>query len=291
MKFLIGCDPEVFMQDPNSGQYVSAWGRIQGTKHEPYKIRNGAVQVDGNALEFNIVPADNSEKFVANVTDVFNQLKAMVPGYNVLVEPSVVFDPSYFNSLPEEAKELGCNPDFNAYTGDINPAPDGASTTMRTASGHIHIGWHNETPVDPFDPNHFQDCIDVVKQLDYYLGIWSLGWDRDVTRRTLYGKAGAFRPKPYGVEYRTLSNAWLKNPDLARWVCDAALKAVDDLRQNNPRRFVAIDHVPFSAAEYINRSDFSWRGRWGNFIPGLTDPPGAVWDEKKPTKKSKMGMA
>ena len=33
-----------------------------------------------------------------------------------------------------------------------------------------------------------------------------------VDRRQLYGSPGAHRPKPYGVEYRVLSNYWLKSP-------------------------------------------------------------------------------
>src|SRR3546814_9474953 len=34
----------------------------------------------------------------------------------------------------------------------------------------------------------------------------------------MYGAAGAFRTKPYGVEYRVLSNAWLKDSKLMSWV-------------------------------------------------------------------------
>jgi hypothetical protein len=72
-------------------------------------------------------------------------------------------------------------------------------------------------------------CITLVKQLDAYLGIPSLEWDKDTLRRRLYGKAGAFRPKPYGVEYRTLSNAWLKNEMLVRYVYRQTMRAIEDL--------------------------------------------------------------
>ena len=36
------------------------------------------------------------------------------------------------------------------------------------------------------------------------------------------GFGGAFRPKPFGVEYRALSNAWVKYPMLHTWVFDSA---------------------------------------------------------------------
>ncbi|MOA35237.1 hypothetical protein D3C78_1566850 [compost metagenome] len=69
----------------------------------------------------------------------------------------------------------------------------------------------------------------AAKQLDYYLGLGSLLYDPDVKRRTMYGAAGAFRPKPYGVEYRVLSNAWLKSEELMGWVYRMTIKGINDL--------------------------------------------------------------
>ena len=43
----------------------------------------------------------------------------------------------------------------------------------------------------------------------------------------MYGKAGAFRPKTYGVEYRTLSNAWLFSKKLQSFVYRGVQRAVD----------------------------------------------------------------
>jgi hypothetical protein len=53
-------------------------------------------------------------------------------------------------------------------------------------------------------------------------------WDKDATRRQLYGKAGAFRPKPYGMEYRVLSNRWLDSEPLMRWVYNTLQTAMAD---------------------------------------------------------------
>lgn len=224
LKITVGCDPELFVT--LKGAPRSAWGLIPGTKEEPYRVENGAVQVDGCALEYNIDPVDNEDDFVKYNVSVLNQLKAMVPKHEFLIKPSVRFNGNHFRALPEEAKELGCTPDYSAYTLAENPKPDNR-TTMRTASGHIHIGFCNTD--DPLSGDHMIRCATLVKQLDVYLGLPSLIFDKDTSRRKMYGEAGAFRPKPYGVEYRVLSNAWLLSEERMRFIFRQVNRAVDDL--------------------------------------------------------------
>lgn len=224
---LVGADPELFMKHPDNGAFVSAHDRIPGTKWEPHKVPFGAVQVDGTALEFNIDPATSVEEFVHHINAVRDTMVKMVPGYNVVAEPTARFDPDYFKfEIPSSARELGCNPDFNGWTETVNPRPDPQGEPFRTASGHLHIGWTEGADVE--DRDHFLLCCKVARQLDYYLGMYSLLWDKDATRRQLYGKAGAFRPKPYGMEYRVLSNRWLDNDALMRWIYNTIQVAMAD---------------------------------------------------------------
>ncbi|MOA06442.1 hypothetical protein D3C78_1260750 [compost metagenome] len=154
-------------------------------------------------------------------------LKEMVPGYELNAVPVAEFSDEVMKAQPLEAIELGCDPDFNAWeNGAPNPRPDGA-VNFRTGAGHVHIGWGTDFDIN--DPDHLEACIMLTKQLDYYLGIGSLLYDKDTKRRTLYGAAGAFRPKSYGVEYRVLSNAWLQSEELMAWVFNTVQKAFSDL--------------------------------------------------------------
>jgi hypothetical protein len=212
-EILIGCDPEVFVKQ--GGIFKSAHNLIRGDKKSPQRVRNGAVQVDGMALEFNIDPAKNEDEFCFNVTDVLSTMSSMVPGYEVVAVPVAHFTREYMDAQPEAAKELGCDPDFNAWSRSVNVKPDG-NRPMRTAAGHVHIGWTNNEDVQNLD--HVERSNMVVKSLDFFLGLPSLFWDADTERREMYGKSGCCRYKPYGVEYRTLSNAWLKSNALMRLV-------------------------------------------------------------------------
>ena len=268
MKILVGCDPELFVKNPNSGKYVSGHGLILGTKYEPFKVDKGAVQVDGMALEFNIDPAATGDEFINNINAVRQQLQSMVPGFTLCPDPVADFDEEVIKAQPEEALELGCEPDYCAWTNDVNPRPNGA-VNFRSGAGHIHIGWGSG--FDTRSTNHRDDCLDVVKQMDYYLGIHSLLWDPDNRRRSLYGKAGAFRVKPYGVEYRTLSNAWLKSDLLMKWVYAATRQAMQDLMDG--RR--AFERHGDLARSIIDNNETDWPSKYDIDLP-VSRPPMAA---------------
>lgn len=220
-QFLAGCDPEIFIT--KNGRPASAHEFLPGTKDKPCPTETGAIQVDGIAAEFNVNPVglwgysryespSINEQFLVWNNRILQQLddiRSYLPtDHSLSLRPVCELSPKFLESLPEYVKALGCDPDYNAYTLEENPRPN-EDTPFRTAAGHLHIGWGDDIP--PMHPEHTQICATLVKMLDATVGIFMTYLDRDPRRRELYGKAGAFRPKPYGVEYRTPSNLWLMN--------------------------------------------------------------------------------
>lgn len=224
-KISVGADPELFLM--RGSDFVSCHDLFSGSKKEPFRVMKGAVQVDGTAFEFNIHPAKEVSEFLKNVETVVNTMqlfaKKVDPSLKIVVTPTAIYDRKYFDSLPEEAKALGCEPDYNAYTGKENTPPE-TEGCFRTGAGHIHVGWTEDE--NPFGTEHYYDCIQTVKQLDHALYIPSLLWDNDNRRRELYGKIGAFRPKTYGVEWRPLSNSWVSDPDIGAYIFDSTVYAM-----------------------------------------------------------------
>ena len=225
MTLLIGQDTELFLRKDD--RFISAYGVIPGSKAKPYPVKKGAVQVDGMALEFNTDPAKSFNQFKLNINTVLSRLQDMIPDdCEMTVCSTAHFDAQYIADQPVEATALGCDPDYNAYTGEQNDPPI-PFPTMRTASGHIHLGWTEGKDIE--DPAHIKDCMVLVRQLDHYLGVPSLFHDDGLERRQMYGKAGAFRPKSYGVEYRVLSNYWITKEDYMKEVFQNCGKALRDL--------------------------------------------------------------
>jgi hypothetical protein len=231
MQITIGADPELFLM--KGEEFVSAHGVIPGTKGAPYKVECGAVQVDGMALEFNIDPAKTPGDFTKNIAVVMTKLRDMVDReYHLVLAPTAYFSKEEMEQQPPEALLLGCDPDYNAYTEQENPKVEDPGF-MRVAGGHIHIGFVPYANANPKDEFFIASCAKLVKELDIWLGVPSIFLDKDNERRKLYGKAGAFRPKPYGVEYRTLSNFWLHNEHTQEWVFRQCIKAVTNLREGH----------------------------------------------------------
>lgn len=217
LQLKIGCDPELFVS--KGGQVVSAHDLLPGTKEKPHAVHRGTIQVDGTAAEIGIDPAENKEDWCVSIEEVLQQLAAQIPDFDLNIRATVEYDPAYLAALPPKARDLGCDPDFNAYSLKINPRP-AQHKSMRTGGGHIHLGWCQGADIR--NMGHFEACAAMVRQMDFYLGLPSVLWDRDEKRRQMYGKAGAFRPKSYGAEYRSLSNKWLETEWLRAWAFDNA---------------------------------------------------------------------
>ena len=222
--FTIGCDPEIFVCD-NTQTVRSIIGKLGGSKDHPLPLPIGdgfAVQEDNVALEFNIPASSSRESFIKNVclaTEFLEQAMIDRYGLNFFHKSAVSFpneeltDPAAF--------VFGCDPDYNAWTKKKNPRPKADDPNLRSAGGHVHIGLNG------------QDPLQVVKACDLYLGVPSVLLDEyGDLRRPLYGKAGAYRIKPFGVEYRTLSNFWVFTPELIGWVHDGVSRALEAVSNN-----------------------------------------------------------
>ena len=213
MSFTIGCDPEFFLRDKNSGNLVSAIPFIKGTKYAPELLKfGGNIQRDNVAVEVATDPAASLNEFIKNVGCTLKEAVKLLPdGHEIVALPSARFDKSQLKH--PDALVFGCDPDCDAWSVCENSPPCASDPLLRSCGAHIHVGTTGA------DENafllEFEGKLSMVKIMDCLHGIISTALDSSeeaVERRKLYGKAGAHRPKEYGVEYRVLSNYWLKSP-------------------------------------------------------------------------------
>lgn len=221
----IGSDPEVFIFNTVKQKVVSVEGMIKngikGTKHDPLKVEEGFyIQEDNVLAEYNIKPCETINDWVESHEFMIDTINMILPDNHICyISSSEILDDEYLKT--SQAREAGCESDINLYLEDENEKPDLKNTNLRTAGGHIHVGIDNS--------DDFNEILKFVKALDLFLGVPSILLDDDTDRRKLYGLAGSFREKPYGFEYRTLSNFWLKTKSLQKWVFNQVHEASKNL--------------------------------------------------------------
>lgn len=211
----IGCDPELFLRDTN-GKLISAVERIGGTKEypRPLDIPGCAVQEDNVAAEFNIPPSSTFDAFRSHIKYVLEYLDGTANTMGLQLArhiASASFEKDQLSSW--QAQLFGCDPDFNAWTGKMNRKPKASDPNLRSCGGHVHVGTTLEHKP-------------IIRAMDLFLGIPSLDLDNDTQRRELYGKAGCYRSKSYGPEYRTLSNFWIWSDDTLEWCWNGTQQAI-----------------------------------------------------------------
>lgn len=220
--FKIGADPELFLVNENG--FVSAEGKFGGTKEEPRAIdREGFfIQEDNVMVEFNIPPSNSFQELRDNLEYMIDFIKIGAQQFDCLVSESCTAHFDIKQLQTDQANTFGCDPDFDAYTMDKNQPIEILRENLRTCGGHVHIGYDNPDEIT---------SVMLIRALDITLGLPSLLKDKNTLRRTMYGKAGSYRIKSFGVEYRTLSNFWIFEKDHIAWVYDGIKAAIDLVNQ------------------------------------------------------------
>lgn len=205
--YKVGHDAEFFVQ--KEGTIIPVCGLVGGTKAKPLKVPRSKVgttyQEDGAALELGMEPCAAHEfRFRAYDSFLEGQAFAAKRGLDLVLASSHEFSSELLAAAPE-ASVLGCSPDFNAWErGHRRPIMD--VTTMkntRFTGGHLHFSYDVDNVKVP--------TWAIVQMLDALaLPFWeNYNAKEQGARYEFYGKPGLYRPKPYGLEYRTPHNSWI----------------------------------------------------------------------------------
>lgn len=226
----LGCDPELFLADA-VGALHSSIGLIGGSKALPAQLPLGegyAVQEDNVAVEFNIPAASSVDEWDASIKKTIEFLEHYTQsayGLHFSNLSAALFPKEQLDN--PAALVFGCDPDFDAWTGDVNPKPKAPDPTLRSCGGHIHIG---------VGAMPKEQAEQLGRLMDLFAGVPAVLMDNGELRKQLYGKMGAMRYKPYGMEYRVLSNFWIFTPEKRRWAWDVTHQAVAALHEGKDVR-------------------------------------------------------
>ena len=235
MSLTIGHDSEFGLV--RDGQILSALDHIK-----PYESEDGRYFPDNLNTEIAINPVTTLKAFHEKTEGLLNHIRDQ--GFELLLEP-VIHYPDEALTHPQ-AYISGCNPDLSGYTLEENEAPDFADMDgTRSAGAHIHAG---DKDIDPFN---------FARWMDVFVAIPLLFKETPSERRSLYGSAGCLRVKPYGAEYRTLSNVWLDDKALREFVWEGTHKAVAHSKKEDMFDTPLVEAVQ----EAINKHDLDMAQR------------------------------
>lgn len=219
VKVRFGTDPEAFFQNPR--------GFIIGSElviPEVLKSKHGEIVRDGVQLEIHVRPEFSREKLAKNIGNAFrtlnNHLYKRNDGSKLNLKAVVRVTQGQLNRLSDKSRELGCAPSENIYDEKAAIGVNPKTYKVRSAGGHVHL----ELP-----EKLMGEYKRVIRACDVLVGNQAVLFDREplqALRRRVYGRAGECRPQKYGVEYRTLSNFWLRSDPLVSFVLGMARNAV-----------------------------------------------------------------
>lgn len=237
----LGADPELF--------FVKDGVMIPST--EVIKEETNLVARDGFQLELH--PTSNTcRQVVANYIGMgLRTAREMATraGATISFSLSHVVDDKVWKQSGKDLKQFGCHPTTNVHEADFK-RPNGMRVKFRAGGGHIHVG--GLTLVEK------NDLDTIVKLMDIIVGNTLVLLDRDpanITRRKNYGRAGEYRPKDYGLEYRVPSNFWLKHYVLWSLATGLIRNAMTVYRNGNAEELLSRFNMK-KVRDAINNNDY-----------------------------------
>ena len=218
-----GCDPEAFFERN---------GEVIGSEKVLPKSGWNYVKRDGVQIEFQPLAYASVKSQLVHLREVMNSFRSNMtrfPDVKVCFKPVIQVSEAELATLGEESRLLGCKPSDNIY-GFKQIDVDGQVFRTRSAGGHLHIGLYDERRIWNTDVYpHLDERARLVPILDVLVGNTCVLFDMDPVqrqRRKMYGRPGEYRLPWHGVEYRTLSNFWMRSPVLAELVFGLAQLSV-----------------------------------------------------------------
>jgi hypothetical protein len=215
--FTMGTDPEIFVTDKK--KLINAFDFL-GSKAEPTRHACNTIYWDGFQAEFTTVASQcleiQTNYIQQGLQGIYREAKKFYAHASLSMKSTFDIPSEILVGAKKEHVAFGCMPSLNAYKLESELVMDGRECPFRMAGGHIHFGF-NSSKKEP------DTVINMVKALDAILGVACVSlfakYD-DPKRRLLYGLPGEYRLPAHGMEYRTLSNAWLCHPMIMNIVFD-----------------------------------------------------------------------
>lgn len=281
-----GADPELFFKKD---------GVVMGAeKIIPNEGLHGrTIVLDGVQIELHPGTVWKAGEMAFRIKTAFTQISQHLvnTGVKLSFDPLVEVSKEELLSLSLESRMLGCEPSRNFY-GLKQKEVDGMKYRKRSAGGHIHVGLY--TPIYNAEVMGVDERERLVPIFDVLLGNTCVMIDRgaeQIERRKLYGRVGEYRLPDYGLEYRTLSNFWLKHPALTTFVFEMTRMVVGVLNttlstmQNIEQElFDLVDLKNVIVAIQKNDPNLAWEN-WKLIRPFIVKH----FDESSPIPPSMIG--
>lgn len=209
LDLMFGTDAEFFLIDAD-GNVIPASQVVPGTKSEPFKLDNGVCHPDGLSLEVGCPPADTPEGMLTNLFAVLEEVteKYLKPA-GVTIAPFMEARLSQVKGATPADLEFGCGSEYDVNSHEIYKQSDRSLTQRTRYSGfHVHLGYTSDQPDSYYT---YQDAGRLIRILDILVKSYDLNTTCDRARQ--YGGLGAFRIKPYGIEYRCMDCSVITKPE------------------------------------------------------------------------------